>query len=124
MISESSDHSQIAAFTRNGAIVNEFKKRMKDSLKNVILWSDGCSSQCLSKYVFVLMTHFDKSVQLQWHYNEAHHGKTPMDGVGGKIKIGFWVGEIKQNHDTHSGRICNRGFRGCVVNSINPPFAR
>ena len=124
VISESSDHSRIAAFTCNGAIVNELKKRMKDSLKKVILWSDGCSSQCLSKYVFVLMTHFDKSVQLQWHYNEAHHGKAPMDGVGGTIKSGFCVSEIKQNHDTHSGRICNGGFRGCAFHSINLPFTR
>ena len=22
----------------------------------------------------------------QWHYNEAHHGKGPMDGIGGTIK--------------------------------------
>ena len=51
---------------------------MKDSLKNFILWSDGCSSQFRSKYVLALMTHFDKSVQLKWHYNKAHYGKGPM----------------------------------------------
>ena len=49
VISESSDHSQIAAFTCTSAIVNELKKRMNDSLKKVILWSDGCSSQFRSK---------------------------------------------------------------------------
>ena len=32
------------------------------------------------------MTRFDKSVQLEWHYNETHHGQSPMDGVGGTIK--------------------------------------
>ena len=32
------------------------------------------------------MTHFDKSVQFEWHYNETHPGKGPMDGVGGTIK--------------------------------------
>lgn len=23
---------------------------------------------------------------MQWHFNEAHHGKGPMDGIGGTIK--------------------------------------
>ena len=86
MISEYSNHSPIAAFTCTKAIVNELKKRMKDSLKKFIWWSDGCSSQFNSKYIFALMTHFDKSVQLKWHYNETHHRKGPMDGVGRTIK--------------------------------------
>ena len=50
------------------------------------MWSDGCSSQFQSKYVFALMTDFDKSVQLEWHWNEVHHGKGPMDGIGQKIE--------------------------------------
>ena len=73
VISESSDHSQIATFTCTNAIVNELKKRMKDSLKKLILWRDGCSLQIRSKYVFALMTHFDKSVQLEWNYNRTHY---------------------------------------------------
>ena len=32
------------------------------------------------------MTHFDKSAQQEWHYNEAHDGKGCMDSVGGTIK--------------------------------------
>ena len=32
------------------------------------------------------MTHFDKSVQLEWHYNKVHCGKGPLDGVGETIK--------------------------------------
>ena len=115
--SESSDHSRIAAFTCTNAIVNELKKRMKDSLKKVSLWSDECSSQIHSKYVFALMTHFDKSVQLEWHYNKAHYEEGTMD-------VGCWVCEIKQNHDKHSRRIYNGGFKGCALYSINLPFPR
>ena len=79
VISESSDHCQIAAFTCASTIVNELKKRMKDLLKQVILWSNGCSSQVRSKYVLALMKHFDMSAQLEWKcsYNKAHHGKDP-----------------------------------------------
>ena len=115
--SESSDHSRIAAFNCTNAIVNELKKRMKDSLKKVSLWSDECSSQIHSKYVFALMTHFDKSVQLEWHYNKAHYEEGTMD-------VGYWVCEIRQNHDKHSRRIYNGGFKGCTLYSINLPFPR
>ena len=33
-----------------------------------------CSLQFRSKYVFAVMARFDKSVQLEWHYHQAHHG--------------------------------------------------
>ena len=70
------------------------------------------------------MTHFDKTVQLGRHFNKAHHRKGPMNGVGGTIKSGFWVAEIKQNHDKHCGRICNEDFKGSTVHSTNLPFPR
>ena len=59
---------------------------MKVSLKNFILWSDGCSSLFRSKYVIALMTHFDKSVQLKWHYNKAHYGKVPCMVLAEQLK--------------------------------------
>ena len=80
VISESSDYSRIGAFTCTNTIVNELKKRMKDSLKKVILWSDGWSSH-------------------EWHYNEAHHGKGPMDCVAGTIKKVVF-GLVKSNKIT------------------------
>ena len=50
------------------------------------MWSDGCASQFRSKFLFALLIHFEKGINLEWHYNEAHDGKGPMDGVGGTIK--------------------------------------
>ena len=58
VISESNHHSTIAAFSCIVTIVDELKKLMGE-LSQMILWSDGCSSQFLSKFVFVLLTHFD-----------------------------------------------------------------
>ena len=86
VISEPSDHSLTASFNWTNVIVNELKMRMKNSSTKVILWSDGCSSQCCTKYVFVLMTNLDKSVQSEWHFNEANHWKDPGDCVSGTIK--------------------------------------
>ena len=99
VISASSDHSRIAAFTCINTIINELKKRIKNSLKRVILRSDGCSSQFCSKYMLELMTHFDKSGQLEWHYNKAHHGKIFMNNVGGTIKR-MVFGLVKSNNIT------------------------
>ena len=71
------------------------------------------------------MSHIDKPVQLELHYNEAQHRKYPMNGVRGAInRVLFGFCEIKQNHNKHSGRIRNRGFKDCTVHSINLPFPR
>ena len=84
--SESNDHSRIATFSCIVTIVDELKKLMS-GLHKVILLCDGCSSQFCSKFVFALLTHFNQNTALQWNYNKAHHGKGPMDGVGGTIKL-------------------------------------
>ena len=125
VISEPSDHSLIVSFNWTNVIVNELKMRMKNSSKKVILWSDGCSLQFCTKYVFALMTNLDKSVQSEWHFNEVNHWKDPGDCVSGTIKrVVFRFGAIKQNHYIYSGRICNGGFKDCAVHSINLHFRR
>ena len=85
VISESNDHSRIAAFSCVTSIFKELKK-LVGPIDRVIMWSDGCASQFRSKFVFALLTSFENEIDLEWHYNEAHHGKGPMDGVGGTIK--------------------------------------
>ena len=57
----------------------------------VHIWSDGCASQFKSRYVFSLMSNFDPSYDVTWYYNERHHGKGPMDGLGGTIKIWYFA---------------------------------
>ena len=60
----------------------------------IIVWSDGCSAQFHSCFVFRLLTEdiFD-GVELTWNYNEKSHVKGPMDGVEGTVKNIF--GEVK-----------------------------
>ena len=53
---------------------------------NSIVWSDGCSAQCQSQFVFKLLSSIDSSLSITWCYNERHHGKGPMDGIGGTLK--------------------------------------
>ena len=48
--------------------------------------SDGCTVQFRLGFVFNFLRYFQKDVALELHYNEAHHGKGLMDGIGGIIK--------------------------------------
>ena len=57
------------------------------SFTNVVLWSDGMGTQFRSRFIFQLLAgtmFLNKS--LCWFYNEGHHGKVPMDDVGGTNK--------------------------------------
>ena len=61
------------------------------SLKQLIVW---CAAQFRSKFVFMFLSGYHLSVILEWHWNEAHHGKVSMDGVGGTVK-NVVFGQIK-----------------------------
>ena len=50
VVSESSDHSRLAALTCSDFVMKEVEKHI--FLKKIIIWSDGCASQFRSRYVF------------------------------------------------------------------------
>ena len=84
VVSESKDHSRAAALTCIDFVVKEIEKRIP--LTKVILWIDGCAAQFRSRFVFKLLADYRPDIQVEWNYNEAHHGKGPMDGIGGTVK--------------------------------------
>ena len=49
-------------------------------------WSDGCSAQFRFQFAFQLTTHFPSRINVIRYYNERHHGKCPIDSIGGYIK--------------------------------------
>ena len=57
-----------------------------NSMNKIIIWSDGCASQFRSRFVFYLLHSLYPEKELEWNYNEAHHGKGPIDGIGGTLK--------------------------------------
>ena len=85
--SEASDHSRIAALSCWLRVVSYLQEKysLLESLR-LHIWSDGCAGQFRSRYVFKLLAEFAKEHTIAWYYNERHHGKGPMDGVGGTIK--------------------------------------
>ena len=84
VVGESSDHSRIVALICVDMVLKEIEKETK--VKKLIVWSDGCASQFRSRFVFKLLSLSRPGLLVEWNYNEAHHGKGPMDGIGGTIK--------------------------------------
>ena len=84
VVSESSDHSRIAAVTYIDFVIKEVDRHI--NLTKIITWNDGCAAQFRSRFVVKLLSNYRRDLQIEWSYNEAHHGKGPMDGIGGTIK--------------------------------------
>ena len=55
-------------------------------IKTVRFWSDGWASQFRSQFAFFMLSKFDHSINIEWNYFEANHGKGVVDGIGGTVK--------------------------------------
>ena len=86
VVSESSNHSRIATLTCIDFVITEVERHT--SLTKIIIWSGGCAAQFRSRFVFKLLANYRRDLQIEWNYNEAHHGKGPMDGMGYLEKSG------------------------------------
>ena len=77
-------------------VVEEIERKRRKSYENLYLWSDGMGAKFRSRSVFKLLASTvlpNKS--LTWSYNERHHGKGPMDGVGGTVKNVVFRSSVK-----------------------------
>ena len=80
------------------------------SLQRIYIWSDGCSAQ-FRCFTFVLPTHLHPDKDIEWNYNESHHGKGPIEGVDETIKNkvfqeGLSSG-IRKGYRQQSERFCH-----------------
>ena len=74
--SESYDHSRIAAFSCVNKIVKVMEEKI-NPIKKVTVWSGGMRAQFRSRSVFMLLSTINQAIDVEWYYNEAHHGKGP-----------------------------------------------
>ena len=116
VVSESTDHSRIAAHSCVETVINYAKQKLNLLQPlNIHIISDGCAAQFRSKYIFSLMTDLAQEDTIIWYYNERHHGKGPMDGVGGtlknimfrKVKSGEISFETAKDFADNARKICN-----------------
>ena len=87
IVTESSDHNRVTSISSLKKVVEIVENNLGKNFRRLIVWSDGMSAQFRSRFVFKLLagTLFLEK-EISWFYNERHHGKGPMDGVGGTIK--------------------------------------
>ena len=69
----------------NKVITHSTDKLIK-SIKQSHIVSNGCIAQFCSRFLFNFLVFFQKDLSLEWHYNEVHHRKGSMNGIGGTIK--------------------------------------
>ena len=86
--SELPDHSRAAVITCVSKVIENVRENHQHlPLRiNVYVCSDGCAAQFRSRYAFTLMSTLDTPLNLTLCCNERHHGKGPMDGIGGTLK--------------------------------------
>ena len=82
MVKLSSDHSRIAALTCI-FIVKQEVERHKVCIKPFYGMTVAPHN---SDLVFQMLANYSSDVIIEWHYNEVHHGRSPMDGIVGTIK--------------------------------------
>ena len=77
-------------------VVEEIERKRRRSYENLYVWSDGMGADFRPRSVFKLLASTvlpNKS--LTWCYNERHHGKGPMDGVGETVKNVVFRSSVK-----------------------------
>ena len=68
-------------------VVEEIERKRRKSYENLYVWSYGMGAEFRCRSLFKLSASTVLSNKsLTWCYNERHHGKGPMDGVGGTVK--------------------------------------
>ena len=87
ILTERSEHDRVASMSCLQKVVEEIELKNGKSYENLYVWSDGMGAQFRSRFVFqILACAIFQDKHLVWCYNESHHGKGPMDGVGGTVK--------------------------------------
>ena len=87
VVTKNSDHNIITSMSCLKKVIDTVETEYGKSFTSVVLWSDGMGAHFRSRFNFPLLAgtmFLNKS--LCWFYNDRHHGKVPMDYVGGTIK--------------------------------------
>ena len=72
---EESDKSRVTSLSSVNKVMTHSLEKLNQQIKTVYIVSDGCTSRFRSRYLFSLLTHIQPDITIEWHYNEAHHGK-------------------------------------------------
>ena len=86
VVTENSEHNRITSMRCLKKVTETVEMECGKSFTNVVLWSGSMGTQFRSRFIFQLLAgtmFLNKS--LCWFY-KGHHGKVPMDDIGGTIR--------------------------------------
>ena len=117
--SEANDQSRIASFTWVSKVIDCIEKMMPllSSLQRIYIWSDGCSMQFCSCFTFVLLTHLHPDKDIEWNYNETHHGNGPVDKIGRTFKNKVFQ-KVRSGTKIVGSPKCFAMHTSCLIQSI------
>ena len=86
VISDNLSHTKDSVISFIDKLISEL---VDSSVKVLQLWSNGPSSQFKNRFIATAIPWVDEkySVKLCWNFFASSHGKGPVDGIGGAIKI-------------------------------------
>ena len=84
-VTDELDHNKFAAYHLKQKLISLLREKVPN-LQTIHFWSDGCAAQFKSKYCFKLLMEYPADLEITWSYFESHHGKGPVDGIGGRLK--------------------------------------
>ena len=84
-------------------------------------WSDGCTSQFRSQFVFWLLTKYPLCMDISWSYFQAYHGKGAIDSLGDTVK---WrvLQKVNANKIVITGPKDFAKFANEIINDIDVIF--
>lgn len=112
-MSDDNSHQPPAIWAHLSPLIEMIKKR-KPNVDTLHFFTDGPSSQYRQKNNFYLLDYFTKTYGFQysmWSLDEAHHGKSVADGIGGTVKrnldkkvcLGVDIADAKDAYEVAKG---------------------
>ena len=97
VVSDQLEHTKYVAHKANCLII-ELIRGFVPKLDHLHIWSDGCAQQFKSRFCTFLLKDYPSDLMLSWNFFASHHGKGPVDGVGGRLKTTVY-------RNVHAGKV-------------------
>ena len=88
-VTDKTDHNKYVACHFNNVLISKIREFVSP-INAVHFWSDGCGGQFKSKFCFALLGRYPDELKITWSYFESHHGKGPVDEIGGLVKTAMY----------------------------------
>ena len=119
-VTDELDHNEFAAYHFKQKLISLLREKVPN-LQTIHFWSDGCAAQFKSKYCLKLLMEYPADLEITWSYFESHHGKGPVDGIGGRLKNQVYK-TVKAGHIVINGAEQFATHANSIITGIQTSF--